>query len=49
MTGKGIANLILESLKQFGIDTKYLRGQGYDGAAAMSGKYNGVQAHIQEI
>lgn len=30
MTGKGIANLILESLKQFGVDTKYLRGQGYD-------------------
>ncbi|KAL4141563.1 hypothetical protein QTP88_004184 [Uroleucon formosanum] len=49
MTGKGIANLILESLKQFGVDTKYLRGQGYDGAAAMSGKYNGVQAHIREI
>lgn len=49
MTGKGIANLILKSLQQFGIDTKYLRGQGYDGAAAMSGKYNGVQAHIKEI
>jgi len=49
MTGKGIANLILESLEQFGVDTKYLQGQGYDGAAAMSGKYNGVQAHIQEI
>lgn len=49
MTGKGIANFILESLKQFGIDTKYLRGQGYDGAAAMSRKYNGVQTHIREI
>lgn len=49
MTGKGIANLILESLKQFGVDTKYLRGQGYDGAVAMSRKYNGVQAHIREI
>lgn len=25
-----------------------LRGQGYDGAAAMSGKFNGAQACIQE-
>lgn len=49
MTGKGIANSILKSLQQFGIDMKYLREQGYDGAAAMSGKYNGVQAHIKKI
>lgn len=49
MTGEGIANSILKSLQQFGIDMKYLRGQGYDGAAAMSGKYNGVQAHIKKI
>ncbi|VVC35783.1 Ribonuclease H-like domain,Domain of unknown function DUF4371 [Cinara cedri] len=49
MTGKGIANLILKNLKQFGINTQYLRGQGYDGAAAMAGKLNGVQAHIKEI
>jgi len=27
---------------------KYLGGQGYDGAAAMSGKFNGVQACIRE-
>ena len=26
-----------------------MRGQGYDGAAAMSGKLNGAQAHIREI
>uniref|UniRef100_A0A2S2QAK7 Zinc finger MYM-type protein 1 n=1 Tax=Sipha flava TaxID=143950 RepID=A0A2S2QAK7_9HEMI len=49
ITGKGIANLILENLKQFGINTQYLCGQGYDGAAAMAGKFNGVQAHIKEI
>lgn len=42
MTGKGSATLILDSLKSFGIEIKYLRGQGYDGAAAMSGKLNGV-------
>jgi hypothetical protein len=49
ITGKGIANLILENLKQFGINTQYLCGQGYDGAAAMAEKFNGVQAHIKEI
>lgn len=27
---------------------KYLRGQGYDGAASISGKFNGVQACIRE-
>jgi len=30
-----------------GIETKYLVGQGYDGAASMSGIFNGTQAHIQ--
>ena len=30
------------------IDCSYLVGQGYDGAAAMSGIYNGVQAVVKE-
>ncbi|XP_060845789.1 zinc finger MYM-type protein 1-like [Rhopalosiphum padi] len=47
-TGKGLATLILESLHTFGIETKYMRGQGYDGAAAMSGEFNGVQALIRK-
>jgi hypothetical protein len=38
LTGKGLATLILDNLKHFGIETQYLRGQGFDGAAAMSGK-----------
>ncbi|KAF0683297.1 Uncharacterized protein FWK35_00036272, partial [Aphis craccivora] len=46
---KGLANLILESFKQFGVELKFLRGQGYDGAASMSGIYNGVQSHIRQI
>lgn len=48
MTGKGLAKLIIDNLQNFGIDTTYLRGQGYDGAASMSGKFNGVQAHIKD-
>lgn len=34
--------------QKFGIDTQYLRGQGYDGAAVMAGKYNGIQAYIKK-
>ncbi|KAL4135720.1 hypothetical protein QTP88_007315 [Uroleucon formosanum] len=48
-TGKGLANLILESLKQFGVELKFLRGQGFNGATSMSGIYNGVQSHIRQI
>lgn len=47
-TGKGLATLILESLHNFGIETKYMRGQGYDGAAAMSGEFNGAQVIIRK-
>ena len=31
------------------INTMNMRAQGYDGAANMSGKYNGVQARILQI
>lgn len=47
-SGKGLSRLIPDNHKEFGIDTKYLRGQGYDGAAAMAGKYNGVQAYVKK-
>jgi hypothetical protein len=33
----------------FGIDLAYLRGQGYDGAASMSGKFKGVQSIISSL
>lgn len=46
VTGKGLATTLLTTLEEIGIDVKYLRGQGYDGAASMSGQFNGVQAHI---
>lgn len=34
-------------LRDKGVDVTYLCGQGYDGAANMSGRLNGVQAVIQ--
>ena len=48
-TGIAIANLILETLKGYGIPIADCRGQGYDNAANMSGKYNGAQQHISTI
>ncbi|XP_045471718.1 52 kDa repressor of the inhibitor of the protein kinase-like [Harmonia axyridis] len=48
LTGKNLATVILKSLREFGIDTKYLRGQGYDGSAAMSGKFEGAHADVME-
>ncbi|XP_029345879.1 LOW QUALITY PROTEIN: zinc finger MYM-type protein 1-like [Acyrthosiphon pisum] len=46
VSGKGLADTIKKELMYFGLDLKNLRGQGYDGAAAMSGAFNGVQALI---
>eukprot|EP00102_Acyrthosiphon_pisum_P019436 XP_016656646.1 PREDICTED: zinc finger MYM-type protein 1-like [Acyrthosiphon pisum] len=46
---KNIANVILETIKCLGIDSKYMVGQGYDGAASMSGNFNGVQAIIRKV
>ena len=48
MTGAGLAEVLLNYMKEVNLDTAYLVGQGYDGAAAMSGAYNGVQAKIKE-
>lgn len=48
LTGKSLATTILKSLEKFGIITQYLRGQGYDGASAMSGKFIGTQACVKE-
>lgn len=48
VTGKGLATSIKNELQSLGLDLNYMRGQGYDGAAAMSGTFNGVQAIILE-
>lgn len=48
LSGRSLAQTIVDELKTLKIDLKYLKGQGYDGAASMSGKFNGVQACIRE-
>lgn len=48
LTGEYMAETLLKSLDDCGIDTIYLRGQGFDGAAAMSGVFKGAQAFISK-
>jgi len=45
-TGKDLASTILTQLSQLGLNLEHMRGQGYDGASNMSGKYRGVQALV---
>lgn len=45
---QNLADVFLTTLNSCGININYLRGQGYDGAAAMSGKFIGVQVRIIE-
>ncbi|KAB0790831.1 hypothetical protein PPYR_15133 [Photinus pyralis] len=39
---------VLEALKDMELDIKNCRGQSYDNAANMSGRYKGLQARIRE-
>ena len=44
----GIEGNILKCIQDKGLDLSKCRGQGYDGAATMSGAYSGVQSRILE-
>ena len=47
--GADLADYLLNFLKLHDIDITLCRGQSYDNASNMSGKYNGMQAKIKEI
>ena len=49
MSGKALAETVLGGLIDLGLDIRNCRGQGYDGAAAVSGHINGLSAHICKI
>ncbi|XP_065671651.1 52 kDa repressor of the inhibitor of the protein kinase-like [Hydra vulgaris] len=49
LSGKGLGELIIQTLKGHCLNLTYLVGQGYDGASAMSGCYNGVQEHVRMV
>ena len=44
-----IAKAIVDTIEELGLSLNELRGQGYDGAATMSGKKSGVQKQIRDI
>jgi len=46
MSAEALSKEILSNLTQWGLDLTKMRGQGYDGASLMAGKFKGVQAQI---
>jgi len=48
-TGDSIATILLDGIKDLGLDIHNCRCQTYDGAANMSGHVKGVQAKILEV
>lgn len=46
-TSQGLETIVLNAIESF-TDLSKLRGQGYDGAANMSGVYSGLQARIRQ-
>lgn len=48
LCGSALASIIIKELTEMKIEVQYLRGQGYDGAASMSGRFNGVQSCIKK-
>ena len=48
-TGESIANSIVQKIRDRGLDIENVRGQVYDGAVNMAGKFKGVQARIREL
>ena len=47
-TGKELANMIKDVLLRLNLSLDGLRGQTYDGAANMSGKYSGAQVYLSQ-
>ena len=46
LTGRQIANVFMECIKDLGLDLHFCHGQGYDGAGNMAGKCNGASILI---
>jgi|UniRef100_A0A2S2QYD6 hypothetical protein len=48
VTGLGLATVLQNTLIELGLDLDKLYGQGYDGAATISGNFRGVQAIVKK-
>ena len=47
ITGESLFTKLTEQLTDWGLDANNIRGQWYDGAANMAGKFKGVQARFK--
>ena len=48
-SGEGLFNILLASIKSFGLNIDDIRGQGYDNGSNMKGKNKGVQRRLLDI
>ena len=48
-TGVALVDAFLDKLREHGVEIAQMRGQGYDGAANMAGRYRAVQARIRRV
>lgn len=46
--GEVLGEMLLKGLEECNLEIKDLRGRGYDGASAVSGKVKGAQAVVQK-
>ncbi|XP_066347998.1 uncharacterized protein [Miscanthus floridulus] len=48
-SGSGLFNVLVDSIKSFGLNIDDIRGQGYDNGSNMKGKHKGVQSRLRDI
>jgi hypothetical protein len=48
-SGLGLFNVLLDSMKSFGLNINDIRGQGYDNGSNMKGKHQGVKKRLLDI
>jgi hypothetical protein len=48
-SGLGLFNVLLDSMKSFGLNINDIRGQGYDNGSNMKGKQQGVKKWLLDI
>jgi len=48
-SGLGLFNVLLDSMKSFGLNVDDIRGQGYDNVSNMKGKHQGIQKRLLDI
>lgn len=48
-TGESLCDCVIKMVNDLDLDILNCRGQSYDNASNMSGRYNGLQAHLKRI